>query len=124
MAKETTYAGMRGYWQWLITTMKANASDLGHLESKWAKLDALLTQSVEINKQQAALIASKQDLSKQLQDVMGEGQRLATMLRVSIKEHYGIRSEKLAEFGVQPFRGRLRKAKPAPEEPEETTPAR
>ena len=30
--------------------------------------------------------------------------------------HYGVRSEKLAEFGIQPFRGRPRKEKPeAPE---------
>ena len=35
--------------------------------------------------------------------------------RLAIKQHYGIRSEKLAEFGLQPFRGRIRKAKPVVE---------
>jgi hypothetical protein len=28
-----------------------------------------------------------------------------------LKQHYGIRSEKLAEFGVQPFRGHNRTEK-------------
>jgi hypothetical protein len=31
-----------------------------------------------------------------------------------VKQHYGIRSEKLAEFGVKPFRGRKRAEKPEP----------
>jgi hypothetical protein len=43
---------------------------------------------------------------------MVEGGRVATVLRQSLKAHYGVRSEKLAEFGVKPFRGRTRKAKP------------
>ena len=56
-----------------------------------------------------------QELSKQIKTLVTEGQRLANLLRSALKEHYGIRSEKLAEFNVQPFRGRRLKAKPAPE---------
>jgi hypothetical protein len=56
-------------------------------------------------------------MTRQLQEALVEGQRLATVLRLAIKEHYGIRSEKLAEFGLQPVRGRPRKAKPAAPEP-------
>ena len=37
-----------------------------------------------------------------------EGQRLATVPKLVVKQHYGIDSEKLAEFGLQPFRGRRR----------------
>ena len=43
---------------------------------------------------------------------------MATVLLVSIRQHYGIRAEKLADFGLKPFRGR-RKPSPEPEpEPE------
>jgi len=42
---------------------------------------------------------------------MTDSTRLGNALRAMIKEHYGVRSEKLAEFGIQPFRGRPRKAK-------------
>jgi len=36
------------------------------------------------------------------------GRRLATVLRTSVREHYGNRNQKLAEFGLQPLRGRPR----------------
>ena len=75
--------------------------------------------ALEIGKQQAGLTASKQDLSKQLRVVITEGDRLATLMRSAIKQHYGIRTEKVAEFGVKPFRGKPRKSKsPVPETPE------
>ena len=41
-----------------------------------------------------------------MKTLISEGDRLANVLLTSIKEHYGIRSEKVAEFGAQPFRGR------------------
>jgi len=115
MAKETTYAGMLGDWRRLLEPLKANAADLPHLDAPRAKLEALLAQAVGLGQEQAARTAAKQDLSQQLKSVVAEGQRLATLLRSAVKEHYGIRSEKLAEFSVQPFRGRVRKAKVAPE---------
>jgi hypothetical protein len=46
-----------------------------------------------------------------------ESERLATGVWNLLREHYGIRSEKLAEFGMQPFRGRTRKAAPEPPGP-------
>jgi hypothetical protein len=61
-------------------------------------------------------MAGKQEASKQLNTFVTEGERLATVLQLAVKQHYGIRAEKLAEFGLQPFRGRT-KAKPAPETP-------
>ena len=50
-------------------------------------------------------------------------ERMATVLRLAVKQHYGIRSEKLAEFGLPPFRGRVRKAPSQPEEPKTPSPA-
>jgi hypothetical protein len=51
------------------------------------------------------------------------------VLRLAVKQHYGIRAEKLAEFGLQPFRGRPRSVQtaepqspsPSPEEPKPAT---
>lgn len=42
--------------------------------------------------------------------MISEGQRLASVVRSAVKEHYGVREEKLAEFGMQPFRGRKPKS--------------
>jgi hypothetical protein len=50
---------------------------------------------------------------------------MATVLRFSLKQFYGPTSEKLVEFGIQPFRGRKRRnASPQAESaaPAEATP--
>ena len=114
MARETTYSGMMGSWQRLLETLEANGADLPQLQPFRTKLEALLEQALEINRRQAALKAEKQAASKQMREVAAQAQRLETAMRGLIKEHFGIRDEKLAAFGLQPFRGR----KPAPQEPE------
>jgi hypothetical protein len=121
MVKERTYSGKLGSWQRLLTTLLANIAGLAHMEVPRAKLEGFLAQALEIAKQQGALTASKQELSRQLHGIITEGERTATALRVLLKEHYGPRSEKLAEFGLQPFRGRPRREKPLPP-PEDVKP--
>jgi type II secretory pathway component PulF len=122
MSQETTNAGMQGDWKRLVVAIEANAAELGHLEVPRVKLGGLLAQAEEINKQHKALTASKLEASRQLKLLMTEGQRLSNALRTMLREHYGIRAEKLAEFGLQPFRGRNRKSKKAPAEPTPTEP--
>lgn len=117
MVRETTDAGKMGEWQQMSTSLTANLVELAHLEVPRSKLSALLTQAVDIHAEQAGLTARKQDASKRLRGVLEEGQRLMTGLRQMLKEHYGPRSEKLAEFGLQPFRGRKTTKKPAPVTP-------
>jgi len=110
----TTYIGRLGEWQQLLVALMASLVELAHLEVPRAKLAALLARAIEITNIQAAQKAAKQETSQELKDVMAEGQRLANMLRTTLKEHYGPTSEKLTSFGVQPFRGRSPKAKTDP----------
>jgi hypothetical protein len=112
MARETTYAGLLGSTTALTTALAANAADLPHLELTRTKLDQLLTDTAATVKQQHAVAATKQELSKTLKKQITEGQRLTTALQKLLKENYGIDSEKLVEFGMQPFRGRKPKVVP------------
>ena len=114
MAREQTYAGKLGDWQRLLDSLAANATELAHLEPSRTKLVAQLDQALKLSQDQVAAKAAKQQLSKQLFAAIGEGDRLATLLRSAVKQHFGIRTEKLTEFGVQPFRGRARRASPQP----------
>ena len=118
MPQEKTDAGQLGDWQRLLNQIKLNEGELAHLKVPSAQLEALLSRALEIAKEQAARTAAKQELSKQFRSAVNEGRRVATLLRQTLKVHYGAQAEKLAEFGVQPFRGRPRKLKPAPEGPE------
>jgi hypothetical protein len=120
MSKETTYAGMLGSWQRWVAALLANGADLSHLEVPRTQLNELAANGQELIRRQSELAASKQEASRELQEVMVEGQRLVTVLKLAVKQHYGIDSEKLVEFGLQPFRSRRRKAAepPAPEVPQ------
>lgn len=120
MPRETKYTAVLGDLQRLSTTMDANREELPQMEPFRLKLAGVVTQALEVSQQQAALKVSKQEMSKQLRRLLNEGQRLATVVRSAVKEHYGIREEKVAEFGVQPFRGR--KVKRSPEAPVSPTP--
>jgi hypothetical protein len=121
MSRETTNAGKLGKLQRLSSALAANGGEIPHLEASRAMFDALLAKAQDAAKQQAAFTASKQEASKQLKTLLTEGERMANVLQLSVKQFFGIRSEKLAEFGLQPFRGRT-KAKPAPETPEPVPP--
>src|SRR5829696_8500097 len=72
------------------------------------RLEATLQATEEVARQQAVFIAGKQESSQQLAGLMSDGERLDTLLRKGCSSN-GIGSEKLAEFGVQPYRGRTRK---------------
>ncbi|HEX7180533.1 MAG TPA: hypothetical protein VF756_01725 [Thermoanaerobaculia bacterium] len=125
MARETTYAGILGDLQRLMGVIEANKAELPQLEPFWIKLEGVLTQALGVSQQQAALKAAKQEASKQMRRLTSEGQRLANVIRTAVKEHYGIREEKIAEFGLQPFRGRKVRLtkKPKPSAPPDGGPA-
>jgi hypothetical protein len=103
---ETTNAAKLGSLQQFAASIAANIPELPHLEKSCLQFVSMVGSLQEVSKQQSALVASKQDTSKQFRDLLIECQRLASVLRAAIKQHYGIRSEKLAEYNLQPFRGR------------------
>jgi hypothetical protein len=107
--RETTSAGKIGDWQRLLAPLAANGDELKHLEVPRTQLAAMAAEAEDMKKQQTA----KQAATQQFQGMLTEGERLATLLRQAVKQHYGIRAEKLSEFGLQPFRGRKQPA-PAP----------
>jgi hypothetical protein len=112
MQNETSYSGILGQWQRLQAALSANMVDLNHLNESRMIFADLLDQAQAIIRRQAAQAAEKQQSTQDLRKMISDGQRLATMLRQGIKQHYGVRSEKLVEFGLPPFRGRTGKTQP------------
>jgi hypothetical protein len=103
-----TYAEDQKRMELRNKALAANASELPHLEAKRTRLDELLIEVKSLTAEQASLASRKQDVSKRLAEVMQEGKTLVAFLDVGVKQHFGNRSEKLVEFGMQPFRGRPR----------------
>ena len=117
MPKERTTKGKLGDLQRLMSLLTANRTDLEHVEATRQRLEVQLAAALEAADRQAKHTAAKQEASQQLRTFMTESERLANILRLSVKQHYGIRAEKLVEFGLQPFRRRPRKPAAAPEPP-------
>ena len=75
-----------------------------------------------LNLQYTALRASKQELVQQIKAALREGDAVADFLKTGARAHYGSDSEKLVEFGIQPFRGRRSKKTELPPAPETAAP--
>ena len=109
MSKENTRKEKIEEWERLIHQITKNVGELAYLEVTRARLEEMLAQARDASARQAAHRAGKQEASAQLKTLEVEGERLANWLRRAVKQNYGIRSEKLSEFGLKPFRGRNRK---------------
>src|SRR6185295_7067954 len=114
--KQKTFKTKLGDMRRLLAPLTANSAELWHLEATRARFAELLAEAEDAANRQGVHTAAKQDASLQLRVALSECDRLANILRLAVKQHYGIRSEKLAEFGLQPFRGR--KTTPDAEEQE------
>jgi hypothetical protein len=84
--------------------LEANREELAHLEVPRVKIDGVLGDVKDLTVQQASLTAAKQEVSKRLAERMRDGETLMAFVDAGVRQHYGNRSEKLAEFGLQPFR--------------------
>jgi DNA repair ATPase RecN len=126
MPTEQKYSESFDVWRQLITAVTANATDLPHLETHRARLSALLTEAQDLGPKQASLAADKQEVSKRLQEIVGDGRKLASFMRAAVREQYGSSAEKLTEFRVKPFRGRAKSVSavkaPVPPNPVVTKP--
>ena len=105
-------------WRTVSGAVIANASDLPQAAIPLAALDRIITETDQILVDQAAFRASKQVTSQRLQTLFEQGDKLTTVLKVLVKQHYGNGSDKLVEFGIQPLRTR-----PKPTVVPPTTPA-
>jgi len=121
MAKVRRYLNRVNGWDQTATAIEANAVDLPHLEMPRAQLAGFSAEVKSLIVQQGALTASKQEATRRVQQLMRDGDALVDFLRTGVRQRYGKESEKLAEFGLQPFRGLntsgKRKANPDPEPP-------
>ncbi|MFL6203234.1 MAG: hypothetical protein ACJ76J_29045 [Thermoanaerobaculia bacterium] len=110
MANEWQYMNTVNGWDKMDVAVTANAAQVPELEVNLAKLRERAQRARALFAQQAALTAAKQEVTKELKQVILEGNSLVKFLREGVRAYLGKRSEKLIEFGVQPFRGLNRTA--------------
>jgi len=116
MARLQKYLNALNGWEQVAAAQEANAAEIPHMEAPLAKLRGLIEQAQGLTNQHHALTASKQDVSKDLQKTIRQGQKLVDLMRTAAVERFGAESEQLVAFGVKPFRGRAKKAVTKPPE--------
>jgi hypothetical protein len=89
--------------------VEANLAEVPQLREPLDRLNALLDRADDLLGKQAALTAAKQEVSVELAGVILEGRRVLAYIDTSLRFHYGRSSEKLVEFGKQPFHGLKRR---------------
>ncbi|HSS78575.1 MAG TPA: hypothetical protein VLV54_17750 [Thermoanaerobaculia bacterium] len=112
-------------WRTVSGSVAANVTDLPQTAIILATLDKVIAETDQIFLDQAAFRASKQLTSQRLQVLFDQGDKLTTVLKFIVKQHYGNGNDKLVEFGVQPLRVRSKATvvPPAAPAPESGTPA-
>jgi hypothetical protein len=93
-------------WRNISTSTAANAADLPELEPTRLKLAGVIVEVDKILVDQDAFQASKQLSTQRLKTLIDKGNKLTIVLKAMVKQHYGTGSDKLVEFGIQPFRTR------------------
>jgi len=105
-------------WRKVAVSAAANAADLPQAEITRGSLEKVITEVDKIVIDQGAFQASKQMASQRLQALLDQGDKLTTVLKTIIRQHYGSGSDKLVEFGIQPFRVRPKATVVPPAPPE------
>lgn len=106
MAVERRYMNRINGWVQVAAGVNANPEEAKHLQPGSVRLEGLHKEATELSVEQAALTTAKQEVTKKLQRVLREGDALADFIRTGARAHFGADSEKMIEFGMQPFRGR------------------
>jgi hypothetical protein len=124
MQKPTSLADYLQDWAALVAALDQNSGDFPYLTAARNKLNDMLERAQLLLPLQATQASMKQSTSQQLEAVLTRGRKVATVIRFTVKEHYGNRSEKLTEFRIQPFRSRtVPPTVPPPESPAPAEPS-
>lgn len=103
----SSYADFIANWFHLVTAVNTNAEDLQSLVDVNADLEAAAAAARLLNNRRSALRAELTQATKDLNVAMKTGRDMATRLRSGIRSQFGNRNEKLLEFNMRPFRGRV-----------------
>jgi len=99
-------------WSRFLGSLAEGRSGIPELEQHRARLQEMYEQARRLDQERAAHAAAKQAATRELNEILENGQKIVTLMRIWLREHHGNRSEKLVEFDVKPFRGRPRKKTP------------
>lgn len=110
-------------WEKLLKNVTDTSAELPNMDVYKNALDQLLGSAKDGLALAAARVGVKQQETKDRQALMKQGKEAAANLRSAIKAHFGFKSERLLQYGIQPIRSRPKKNASVKEKPTPETPA-
>jgi hypothetical protein len=108
----SSYADIIRDWESVLVALIDNLGDFPEIQRYATALQAHLDETKILKARQDAANAARQRATQELRDRLIEGRALAIRLRGSIKAALGHTHEGLVQYGVAPFRRRVRRTKP------------
>ncbi len=107
-----------GDWEKLAYSIdEETTAEAPQLQPIHENLRQLLAEFQELTVEQKALDARKQVVTRRMKEILEEGRRAASALKVNLRQHLGNRSEQLLRYGIRP-RPRRRRREPAAPSPD------
>jgi hypothetical protein len=110
-------------WEKLLKNVTDTSAELPNMDVYKNALDQLLGSAKDGLALAAARVGIKQQETQDRQTLMKQGKEAASKLRSAIKAHFGLKSERLLQYGIQPIRNRPKKNASVKEKPTPETPA-
>ena len=104
MSEARQYMNKVNGWETIDAAITANEPEVEHLVFRLPALRDKSQRMRSLYAEHAALAASRQAITQEMERLIEEGDQIFRMLREGLKDHYGKRNEKLVEFGVEPLR--------------------
>ena len=104
MSEARLYMNKVTGWEKMDTAIVGNDPEVAHLVFRLPALRDKSQRMRDLYAEHAALAASRQAITQEMQKLLEDGDQIFRMLREGLKDHYGKRNEKLVEFGVEPLR--------------------
>jgi hypothetical protein len=94
-----------------LSVTEETTGDAPALRLLHEKLQAFLTEFQQLAQEQSFHAARKQEATRRINEILEEGRKTASALKMGLKLRHGNRSEALVKYGIQPLRPRKRKKK-------------
>jgi hypothetical protein len=93
-------------WSQLLASVGKHPDEVRFMEELSSELRLILTSVTDLKKERLQLKARSQQITRDMEALQNRGRNVAGRIRSGIKTQYGLSSEQLTEFGMNPRRRR------------------
>ncbi|HEX5717899.1 MAG TPA: hypothetical protein VF179_17200 [Thermoanaerobaculia bacterium] len=98
-------------WSQLLASVGKHPDEMDFMEELSSELRLILNSVMDFHKERLQLKARSQQITRDMEALQNRGRNVAGRIRAGVKTQYGLNSEQLTEFGMNPRRRRIKDAK-------------